>query len=194
MSSETTNRCFIDEVFFCQMPWVGVGVGLSALRCPTVLTQWFHCCRGKTLGLQIGLLPWSWRRYQVRHHQKGGPCSQWLPRWEEPLQKPTSLQPSPSPVWATTKFGVSLNWPLLSDSSFKLQVVTSVIHIAALWGIKAHYLLYIHSNCHRFYKMNQRVTNIYFSPSKSGQENFPINVLHLISSSSSAQTAYECIS
>lgn len=83
---------------FCQMPWAGVGVGLTALSCPTVLTQWFHCCRGKTLGLQIRLLPWSWRRYQVRRHQKGSPCSQWLPRWEEPLQKPTPLQPSsPSP-------------------------------------------------------------------------------------------------
>lgn len=32
------------------------------------------------------------------------------------------------------------------------------------------------------------------SLSKSGQENFPINFLHLISSSSSAQTAYESIS
>lgn len=176
------------------MPWVGVRVGLTALSCPTVLTQWFHCCRGKTLGLQIRLLPWSWRRYPVRRHQKGSPCSQWLPRWEEPLQKPTPLLPIP--VWATTKFGASLNWPLLSDSSSRLHVVISVIHTAAVWGIKPH-----HSAPHSlklqilpsFFQDEPEGHKYLLSPSKSGQENVPINLLHLISSFSSAQTAYECI-
>lgn len=57
-------------------------------NCPDESHCWFHCCRGKTLGLQIRLLPWSWRRYQVRRHQKENHSSQWLPRWADPFQNP----------------------------------------------------------------------------------------------------------
>ena len=142
------------------MPWTGAK-STELSNCPDTSHCWSHCCRGKTLGLQIRLLPWSWRRYQVRRHQKGSPSSQWLPRWAEPFQNPPPPPQLPSPssaskwsvllcwsYWTIAKLWVSYNWPPLSTNSSLKTHDCCLWHRsnnksfpAALWGIKPSYYI-----------------------------------------------------